>query len=74
VKIASCKLPRKASMMRAPEIIITPIILKFGEVWASANVNKMRPITSNIADMYSWTGYFLLNPGIKAPITITGKT
>jgi hypothetical protein len=31
-------------------------------------------MTRSRADMYSWNGYFLLNPGIKAPITITGST
>lgn len=74
VKIASCKLPKKASMINAPVIIIIPIMLKFGDIWASANVNKIKPRTSKNAEMYSWTGYFLRRPGINAPIIITGNT
>lgn len=74
VKIASCKLPRNESMTRAPTIITTPMTLKFGEVFASAKVKRIRPITKRIAEIYSWMGYFLLKPGINAPITITGST
>lgn len=74
VKIASCKFPRKESMIRAPETITTPITLKFGDVCASAKVKRIKPTTKRTADTYSCGGYFLLNPGIKAPIIITGKT
>jgi len=74
VKIASCKFPRKASMIRAPLIIATPITLKFGDVWASANVKRIKPTTKSRADTYSYGGYFLLRAGMKAPIIITGKT
>ena len=74
VKIASCKFPRKESMIRAPVIIITPMMLKFGDVCASANVKRIKPTTRSVADTYSYRGYFLLKPGMKAPIIITGKT
>lgn len=74
VKIASCKLPRKESMTRAPVIITTPITLKFGDVCASAKVKRIRPTTRRRAETYSWTGYFLLKPGINAPIIMTGNT
>jgi len=53
VKIASCKLPRKASMIRAPDIIKTPMMLKLGEVFASAKVKMIRPATKSSADAYS---------------------
>eukprot|EP00262_Sarcandra_glabra_P016358 TRINITY_DN530_c1_g1_i3.p1 TRINITY_DN530_c1_g1~~TRINITY_DN530_c1_g1_i3.p1 ORF type:complete len:173 (+),score=5.67 TRINITY_DN530_c1_g1_i3:11-529(+) len=74
VKMASWKLPRKASMTRAPDTITTPITLKFGDVWASANVNRIRPTTRSMAEMYSCSGYLRLSPGMKAPIIITGNT
>lgn len=74
VKMASCKLPRKESITRAPETITTPITLKFGDVWASAKVKRIRPTTKRTADTYSWAGYFRLSPGMKAPIIITGRT
>lgn len=74
VKIASCKLPNKASITRAPETISTPFKLKFGEVCASAKVKRIKPITNRTADKYSLGGYFRFRPGMKAPITITGRT
>lgn len=74
VKIASCKLPKKESMTKAPDTITTPIILKFGELLASANVKRINPTTRRTAEKYSRGGYFLLKPGMKAPIIITGKT
>lgn len=61
-------------MIKAPDIITTPMMLKFGEVFASAKVKRINPTTRRIADMYSCAGYFRLSPGIKAPITITGRT
>ena len=74
VKIASCKLPRKESMTRAPDIIKTPIELKLGDVCASAKVKRISPTTRSTAETYSWNGYFLLKPGMKAPIIMTGST
>ena len=74
VKMASWRLPKKASMISAPVIIKIPIILKLGDICASANVNSIKPRTSKKAEMYSWTGYFLLRPGMNAPIIITGNT
>lgn len=50
------------------------IMLKLGDVCASASVKSMRPMTSITADTYSWNGYLRLNPGINAPIIITGNT
>jgi len=61
-------------MINAPDIIKTPMALKFGDVCASARVNRIRPTTRSTADMYSCNGYFLLRPGMKAPIIITGRT
>jgi len=61
-------------MTNAPEIITTPMTLKFGDVCASARVNRIKPTTRSIADTYSCNGYFLLRPGMKAPIIITGRT
>lgn len=49
-------------------------MLKFGEVCASAKVKRIRPTTKSIANIYSWGGYFRRSPGMKAPITMTGKT
>lgn len=74
VKIASCRLPKKESITRAPETMTTPIMLKFGEALASAKVKSIKPTTRRTAEKYSRGGYFLLKPGMKAPIIITGKT
>lgn len=61
-------------MIKAPETITTPMMLKFGEVLASAKVKSIKPTTKRTAEKYSRGGYFLLNPGMKAPMIITGKT
>lgn len=61
-------------MIKAPDIMKTPIELKLGDVWASANVKTIRPTTKSTAETYSWTGYLRLRPGMNAPIIITGKT
>lgn len=61
-------------MIRAPVTITTPIMLKFGDVLASANVKSIKPMTRRTDAKYSRGGYFLLNPGMKAPMIITGKT
>lgn len=61
-------------MIRAPVIITTPTMLKLGDVCASAKVKRIRPSTRSNAEMYSCNGYFLLKPGMKAPIIMTGRT
>lgn len=53
VKMASCRLPRNESMIRAPDIMITPRILKFGDALASAKVKMIKPTTKSTADTYS---------------------
>lgn len=53
VNIASCKLPKKESITRAPDTIKTPITLKLGDVCASAKVNRIKPTTKRTAETYS---------------------
>jgi len=74
VNMASWIFPKKASKIRAPQTMKNLHILNFRDVWASSSVKIIKPTTSNTTDMYSFAGYFLLKPGMKAPIIITGKT
>ncbi|GKD48415.1 hypothetical protein Tco_1277391, partial [Tanacetum coccineum] len=57
-------------MIRALVTITTQIMLNFGDVLASANVKSIKPMTRKTYAKYSRGGYFLLNPGMKAPMII----
>jgi len=40
-------------MIKAPDIMRTPMRLKLGDVCASARVNMIKPMTRRTADTYS---------------------